>query len=124
VVDDGETKVVDLPPEAVVRHAVLQDQSLPGFDSAAHLVPHLTLVRVRVRLFAALRDLAGRNETTLELPPGATAEDAWAQLVATVPALDTKRASLAAAVNRRYAPFSAPLHDGDEVAFVPPVSGG
>jgi molybdopterin converting factor small subunit len=44
--------------------------------------------------------------------------------VADLPALAARRASLAASVNRHYAPFDAALSDGDEVVFIPPVSGG
>ena len=81
-------------------------------------------MRVRIRLFASLRETAGAPELALELAPGATAEDAWARLASDLPALAPRRASLAASVNRRYAPFDTVLHDGDEVAFIPPVSGG
>ena len=81
-------------------------------------------MRVRVRLFASLRDAAGVPETSLELAPGSTAENAWGCLVGDFPALAPRRASLAAAVNRRYAPFDTALQDGDEVVFIPPVSGG
>ena len=81
-------------------------------------------MRVRVRLFAVLREVAGRPELELELPAGATPEAAWQALVEAHPALASRRANLAAAVNRRYARFDAPLCDGDELAFVPPVSGG
>lgn len=81
-------------------------------------------VRVKVRLFASLREAAGRSELQLELPQGATPESAFARLSAEHPALAGRRASLAAAVNRCYAPFDAPLADGDELVFIPPVSGG
>lgn len=81
-------------------------------------------MRVRVRLFASLREAAGRPEAELRLRPGATAEDAWRSLAAEHPALAPRRASLAAAVNRRYTSFDAPLADGDEIVFIPPVSGG
>jgi molybdopterin converting factor subunit 1 len=81
-------------------------------------------VRIRVRFFAALREAAGRSELELELPAGATPEHAWRALAAQHPGLEPRRASLAAAVNRRYAPFDAALEDGDELVFVPPVSGG
>jgi molybdopterin synthase sulfur carrier subunit len=81
-------------------------------------------MRVRVRLFASLREAAGRPELVLDLPPGATPEDAWRALAAEHPPLAGKRANLAASVNRRYAPFDTPLEDGDEVVFIPPVSGG
>jgi molybdopterin converting factor subunit 1 len=82
------------------------------------------MVRVRVRLFASLREAVGRDQIDLDLPEGATAEDAWARLVAECPAVAPRRRSLSAAVNRRYSPFDAPLAAGDEVVFVPPVSGG
>ena len=81
-------------------------------------------MRVRVRLFASLREAAGRSEALLELRPGATAEDAWRQLAVDIPALAARRSALAAAVNRRYAPFSTALAEGDDLAFIPPVSGG
>jgi molybdopterin converting factor subunit 1 len=81
-------------------------------------------MRVRVRLFASLRETAGVSDLPLELPPGSTAEDAWGRLVGDFPALGPRRASLAAAVNRRYARFDTPLQEGDEVVFIPPVSGG
>jgi molybdopterin synthase sulfur carrier subunit len=81
-------------------------------------------VRIRVRLFASLREAAGRGEVHLELAPGSTPEDAWSRLVAQHPALAARRGSLTAAVNRRYAEFQAVLADGDELVFIPPVSGG
>ena len=81
-------------------------------------------MRVRVRLFASLREVAGRAEIELDLPSGASPEDAWQALATDHPALAGRRANLAASVNRRYAPFDTPLQDGDEVVFIPPVSGG
>jgi len=81
-------------------------------------------MRVRVRLFASLREAAGRPDLDLELRPGGTTEDAWSRLAAEFPALAPRRPGLAASVNRRYAAFDTPLRDGDEVVFIPPVSGG
>jgi molybdopterin synthase sulfur carrier subunit len=81
-------------------------------------------MRVRVRLFASLREAAGVPELQLELAAGATAEDAWRRLVGEFPALAPRRASLAVSVNRRYAGFGTALQDGDELVFIPPVSGG
>jgi len=81
-------------------------------------------MRVRVRLFASLREAVGRAEVELELLSDATAEDAWARLASDYPALTDRRPRLTAAINRRYAPFDSPLSDGDELVFVPPVSGG
>jgi MoaE-MoaD fusion protein len=83
-----------------------------------------TSVRIRVRLFAIQRELANRREVALELPDGATVEDAWQALVAQHPVLAPGRPSVRFARNGEYAQSSDPLADGDEVACIPPVSGG
>jgi molybdopterin synthase sulfur carrier subunit len=79
---------------------------------------------VRVKLFASLREAVGAASLDLALPDGATAADAWAALVEGHAALAPRRGSLSAAVNRTYVPFETRLAEGDEVAFIPPVSGG
>ena len=81
-------------------------------------------MRVRVRLFAVQRELAGARDVALDLPDGATIEDAWSVLVARLPVLAPGRPSLRFARNAAYAPSSTVLADGDEVAMIPPVSGG
>ncbi len=81
-------------------------------------------MRVKVRLFAALRETVGRPQLEVEVPDPATPELVWSSLVAGHPALARHRPSLAAAVNRGYARFDAALAEGDEVVFIPPVSGG
>jgi molybdopterin converting factor subunit 1 len=81
-------------------------------------------LHVRVRLFAIQRELAGTREVSLELPAGATIEDAWLRVVDRHPALGPGRPSVRFARNAVYATADAPLADGDEVAFIPPVSGG
>jgi len=81
-------------------------------------------VRVRVRLFAMQRELAGTRGLELDLAPGATIEDAWAALVDRFPNLAPGRAALRFARNGGYAPPETRLGDGDEVAMIPPVSGG
>ena len=81
-------------------------------------------MKVKVRLFAALREAVGRGELELDVPAGATAETAWEALAAATPGLAPRRRGLAASINRRYAPFDSPLAEGDEVVFIPPVSGG
>ncbi|MSO95478.1 MAG: hypothetical protein EXQ81_06760 [Thermoleophilia bacterium] len=76
-------------------------------------------MKVAVRLFAGLRELAGTRALEIELPDGATAADVW-------PALDLgdEPAGLLLAVNKSYASAATALTDGDEVALIPPVSGG
>jgi molybdopterin synthase catalytic subunit len=81
-------------------------------------------VRIRARLFAVQRELAGTREIALELADAATIEDAWRALVERVPALAPGREFIRFARNGDYADASTALGDGDEVAFIPPVSGG
>jgi molybdopterin converting factor subunit 1 len=81
-------------------------------------------VYVRIRLFARLRELTGASELTREVPDEAVAMDAWQTLVAEFPALGDYTRSISCAVNEDYARLTATLKDGDEVAFLPPVSGG
>jgi molybdopterin converting factor subunit 1 len=81
-------------------------------------------MRVRVRLFASLREAVGRPELEVEVDEGATPEVVFRLMCREHPALLGRRASLSAAVNRRYVGFDEPLADGDELVFVPPVSGG
>jgi molybdopterin synthase catalytic subunit len=76
-------------------------------------------VQVTVRLFAGLRERAGAGERGLELPAGAQLGDVWSRLD-----LGEEPAGLLYAVNREYAGADHPLEDGDEVALIPPVSGG
>lgn len=79
---------------------------------------------VRVRLFAVLRDLAGVGEGLVVLPEGATVEQAKEPLLRRFPPLRQHIDRCAYAINRAYAKLDAPLHDGDELALIPPVSGG
>jgi MoaE-MoaD fusion protein len=76
-------------------------------------------VQVTVRLFAMLRERAGANEVSLELPEGARVADAIAALGGVAEGLP-----LVMAVNREYAPDDQVLDPGDELALIPPVSGG
>jgi molybdopterin synthase catalytic subunit len=76
-------------------------------------------VKVQVRLFAALREKAGSGAVEVELPEGSRVADVW-------PALDLgeEPRGLLVAVNRAYAEPATALDAGDEVALIPPVSGG
>jgi MoaE-MoaD fusion protein len=76
-------------------------------------------MEVTVRLFAMLRERAGASEVTLELPDGARVGDALAELGSLAEGLP-----LVMAVNREYAPEDRVLDPGDELALIPPVSGG
>ena len=81
-------------------------------------------MRVRVRLFASLRESVGAASLALDVPEGATLEDVWGALVADRPALAARRAGLSAALDHRLATFATVVPAESEVAFLPPVSGG
>jgi molybdopterin synthase sulfur carrier subunit len=81
-------------------------------------------MRVNVRLFARLRDIVGSAEIPFDATPGATLVDVWHALVREYPALAPYTTAISAARNADYAPLTTALAEGDEVAFLPPVSGG
>jgi molybdopterin converting factor subunit 1 len=77
---------------------------------------------VNVRFFAVSREMAGTERQTYALPEGTTLQDLQDRLFAAYPALQAQRVRFA--VNLTYAPLTTALHDGDEVACIPPVGGG
>ena len=81
-------------------------------------------MRVTVRLFARLRDIVGASELRRDVLAPASVTTVWDQLVTEFPALSAYAGSISVAVNADYARMDAPVTDGDEVAFLPPVSGG
>ena len=81
-------------------------------------------MRVTVRLFARLREMAGTGELVLELAPPATIGTVWTELATRHPAIEPYASSVSAARNLEYARFDTAVFNGDEVAFLPPVSGG
>ena len=81
-------------------------------------------MRVTVRLFARLRDIAGASELARDVAAGATIRSLWRELVGDFPGLAEYERSISTAVNADYARMDQTLRDGDDVAFLPPVSGG
>ena len=81
-------------------------------------------MRVTVRLFARLRDIAGSSELSRDLAAGATIADLWRQLAREFPELAGYERSISSAVNADYARMDRVVADGDDIAFLPPVSGG
>jgi molybdopterin converting factor subunit 1 len=79
---------------------------------------------VTVLLFARLRELVGASELRRDLPDGAVARTAWESLVRDYAALAEYGPVISCAVNDEYARLTTPLAHGDQVAFLPPVSGG
>lgn len=81
-------------------------------------------MRVVVKLFGAIREAAGEKELSVSLPEGSSVADLRAVLAGDTPAFDLFGERLAVSVNYEMAEFETRLGDGDEVAFLPPVSGG
>jgi molybdopterin converting factor subunit 1 len=81
-------------------------------------------MRVTVQLFARLRELANRSETMCDVAPGATVADVWQALERAYPAIGPLASAVSAAVNAEFASMTTEVQEGDEVAFLPPVSGG
>jgi MoaE-MoaD fusion protein len=81
-------------------------------------------MRVRILFFGILKDLAGASDQAIDLPEGATVADLLAVCEKKIPRLKESRASLAVAVNQHYASSDTKLQANDEVALLPPVSGG
>ena len=81
-------------------------------------------MQIRVKLFAILKDAAGTSELMLEVPGDATARSAAEALIGRVPALHIYLSRVAFAVNREYVKGDHRLEPDDELALIPPVSGG
>ena len=81
-------------------------------------------MRVTVRLFARLREIVGANELTRKIPIDSTVIVVWNDLAREFPDLMAYQNPISTAVNTEYARMDTALMEGDEIAFLPPVSGG
>jgi molybdopterin converting factor subunit 1 len=81
-------------------------------------------MRVTVQVFARLRELAGRSEWDCEVPSGATIGDVWQLAAVQYPAVAAFSRSVSCARNEDFARMNSAVHEGDVIAFLPPVSGG
>ena len=81
-------------------------------------------MQVRVLFFGQLKEIVGVAEERTEVSEGARVEDLFERYGRRFPRLADFRGSIAASVNQEYADWRAALASGDEVAFLPPVSGG
>ncbi len=81
-------------------------------------------MKVRVRVFAALREILGKDEVEVDLPGGTTIEGLWEQLVDDDERLKPFTQSINFAINHDFVGKETELNPDDEVAFLPPVSGG
>jgi molybdopterin synthase sulfur carrier subunit len=81
-------------------------------------------MEIRLRYFASLREITGRNEETLTVAENASVADVRDLLQARYPALQSVIERCISAVNRSYVPAETVLHEHDEVVFIPPMGGG
>lgn len=81
-------------------------------------------MKVKLLLFAVLRDIVGKDEETIELADGSRAIDLWEMLRRDYEGLEAHRVPPMTAVNESYVTPDTELSEGDEVAFIPPVAGG
>jgi MoaE-MoaD fusion protein len=84
----------------------------------------MTIVRVKVLFFGILKDIVGRSEDSIELAEGAHLDSVFARYAHQFPRLTDLESSILLACNHEFCDRSAAIRDGDEVAFLPPVSGG
>ena len=110
-------KVWLLPPPLA-----LADRRAAGYNSSVSSVS--PSIQVKVLFFGRLKEVAGGAEEFVELTPGSRIEELFASFVARSPELARYRSSLVASRNQEFAAWSTPLQPGDEIAFLPPVSGG
>lgn len=81
-------------------------------------------MKITIRCFAGVREVLGTPHLALQLPDNALAGSVLSTLSEQYPALRPLAAYVRIAVNNTYASAEAPLHEGDEVALIPPVAGG
>ena len=81
-------------------------------------------MNIKVLFFASCRDLIGTSEREMTLPHGATVTDLISKLASEQARFTDMAPSLMISINQAYVERDAELQDGDEVAFIPPVSGG
>ncbi len=105
------------------RHSLRWPRGAPGgYNSFVSSVT--PSIRVKVLFFGRLKEVAGGAEESVEVIPGSRIEDLFAGLIARRPELARYRGSLVASRNQEFAAWSTPLDSRDEIAFLPPVSGG
>lgn len=81
-------------------------------------------MKARILLFSVIKDLLQREAIEVEIPTGSTVEGLFAQIVHQYPAVTPWQQVARIAINATYAPNQTVVHEGDEIALIPPVAGG
>lgn len=109
-------------PDGAFSASLLAARSGSGYNFC---MPHVSShIRVKVLFFGRVRELAGITEEVLEIPEGATLADVFERYAARFPQLAGFRTSLVASRNQEFASWDTRLSAEDDIAFLPPVSGG
>ncbi len=103
--------------------ALLAAITTRGYNPHVH-VKDTNTMRLNVLFFGRLKDTIGHGQESMEIAVGSSIEDLFVECVARYPELGAHRAAMAVSRNREFAAWTTPLEAGDEVAFLPPVSGG
>jgi molybdopterin synthase sulfur carrier subunit len=107
---------------ANVEALLLAPSRFTGYNSP--MPPVSQAIRVKVLFFGRLKELTGRPEDTAEFADAVTIEQLFGLYAVRYPELAKYRSSVVASRNQEFAAWDTPLRSGDEVAFLPPVSGG
>ena len=81
-------------------------------------------MKINIKLFAMIREIVGESGIVIEVSENSTINEMMELFYNAYPSARAYHEYMRVAVNREYVPFSHRLHDNDEVAFIPPVSGG